>query len=1472
MKAAAPDKAAPERVHRAEETRVEPKRAAEVADPDPIAIRAALGAGSPLDPTVRTRAGRAYAADLSHVRVHTDAHAGQLATDLHARAFTVGEHVAFAPAQYRPGTLAGDALLAHELAHVVQQRGAISPGAPTRAHEADATRAAVAAAHGIGARPSLRTGLALQRCGFLFDDGEVHGHEVLAPAPAAVTFPADDMPGRLATFERRGGWTEAPFDSDGDTFRDSVVRFQVVDTYARGGPRTVAIQLARRADAAHRADARFTLPEDVTAFSLIPRFRATTDGRDPTVVLLNMADTEARISAPVRSPGGDDVYTVEVAGQRLTLTLPTLVTVRPVFAPDAPVAAGGATAIDTTIGPFNDRFRLTFQRDASRPDGATLGVSVLSGGRSYWGESVPLTVTGTLSPRVLSGSGIRLLIDLNGDGAADLDLADRITEASEPSRTGFVTAGPPTERRDHLIVIQGSAVGSAVARFHIEGGQVHAGYSGPGGFEAASAATGITYLAREAVSGTALEDVQRLDQTLSVERQRAVDAGLIGRPLFDAWMQASVDVIQIGLALQGNPPTVDSTLQSRTATDVGTFFDALSTETAHEFQPQTSVFPGMGPSAGSTTWTNPYTGEAQGSTGISTVTIRPWRDELVAAVRGGRWDQALVRYREVLAGLDRWIASKRRAADPELAQRIEYMTTLATELQRISPAGRNVKRIVAVFHPEDESITRAEIVDVPLPMYYWDDGTSWHVVSLANPARPFEPDPVTKAPGETDPPESIFSGLDNRFHLPRGFIRYQIPGGRGGSVRITSSWTFTDYAAAVGLGLAAIGLTLATAGAAGSTVAVVGAYVLAASAVVGAVGAGVDLYERYRANALDEVSVTLDLLQIAGGFAGATQIVAGRLVVNAVEAANAGRAWTGLAARFAAGADVVYLPAAVTAVTADTATVLIVSGQTVDQIRQINGSATLDDAQKRRAIALLLGNLAFMGGMTALAIRGTIPDLRRGPAIRIEFADVQVAATVPRGGARGTGGAAVEPPVRRVAIALPAISEAGAALRAGRPTLGAATTAQEWEAASAAYLQTVRARVAGAAGERLAQIEEQALRMAWRFEETRRITSAVLEAASAHGSQPLRTDLTRRAGRIAAIMNDPALTPTARRTQVQTELAAMDAAAAAEPAVHNAVDWGAARSAAASVSAPTSAGVYVRDSAGNLTRGGQPAGTLGSLLEQVSQANALNFANGVDIEYLVIVREATTAGGQAEVQIVSRPRQILAPAVGTPQTQLPSLREGATGRYVVDIGAGGAAYATDMTPQSDRAVGTLVQTEVPDFATAAQVRRDLTLANIAPRSDPGSVTVLADALRNLTVVFGRPAAGRGVRRLFINNINARYQPADYDQLAGELINVMGRGGQVEVQWDMSPELPNAAAGDRRRLPGSRDHIRGDLLRDALRRRGAQIGYTESTGVPYPYTITPSRTAGGTQRAATDIPPPPNPADPATGHRAVLVFQ
>jgi len=83
--------------------------------------------GSPLPPPVRHQMETSFGADFSAVRVHQ----GPQANMIGALAYTRGENIHFAPGQFDPHSSAGQELLGHELAHVVQQRAGgvgLAPG------------------------------------------------------------------------------------------------------------------------------------------------------------------------------------------------------------------------------------------------------------------------------------------------------------------------------------------------------------------------------------------------------------------------------------------------------------------------------------------------------------------------------------------------------------------------------------------------------------------------------------------------------------------------------------------------------------------------------------------------------------------------------------------------------------------------------------------------------------------------------------------------------------------------------------------------------------------------------------------------------------------------------------------------------------------------------------------------------------------------------------------------------------------------------------------------------------------------------------------------------------------------------------------------------------------------------------------------------------------------------------------------
>jgi len=120
----------------------------------PPAVREVLKApGDPLDGKTRAFMEIRFGHDFSKVRVHADGGAAESARAVNALAYTAGKHVVFAAGRYRPEGDAGKRLLAHELAHVVQQGDrpaaevpSLSPAASPQ--EADAAQAAHGALFG----------------------------------------------------------------------------------------------------------------------------------------------------------------------------------------------------------------------------------------------------------------------------------------------------------------------------------------------------------------------------------------------------------------------------------------------------------------------------------------------------------------------------------------------------------------------------------------------------------------------------------------------------------------------------------------------------------------------------------------------------------------------------------------------------------------------------------------------------------------------------------------------------------------------------------------------------------------------------------------------------------------------------------------------------------------------------------------------------------------------------------------------------------------------------------------------------------------------------------------------------------------------------------------------------------------------------------------------------------------------------
>jgi predicted chitinase len=219
----------------------EPSRG-EVATPGKRTLTEALvqqrpgGGAVPAD--LRARAEPVLGADLSGVKLHAGAESATAAASVGARAYTVGQDVHFGAGEYRPGSEAGDRLIAHELAHTVQQGdvgGApqfkLGVSQPGDAPEVEADHLADAIVTGGGGARGVTQRTAPQIARFPTDpmdttgkDGEPQG---AATRPPGAVDPADQVHMPLDG----GGWSPAygananepgqgPHSHVGETIRD----------------------------------------------------------------------------------------------------------------------------------------------------------------------------------------------------------------------------------------------------------------------------------------------------------------------------------------------------------------------------------------------------------------------------------------------------------------------------------------------------------------------------------------------------------------------------------------------------------------------------------------------------------------------------------------------------------------------------------------------------------------------------------------------------------------------------------------------------------------------------------------------------------------------------------------------------------------------------------------------------------------------------------------------------------------------------------------------------------------------------------------------------------------------------------------------------------------------------------------------------------------------------------------------------
>ena len=88
-------------------------------------IRRKSGGGQPLGGDVGEEMRTAFGRSFDDVRIHADGESSRISRSLGARAFTVGSDIFFGAGEHQPDSASGKHMLAHELAHVVADGGAV---------------------------------------------------------------------------------------------------------------------------------------------------------------------------------------------------------------------------------------------------------------------------------------------------------------------------------------------------------------------------------------------------------------------------------------------------------------------------------------------------------------------------------------------------------------------------------------------------------------------------------------------------------------------------------------------------------------------------------------------------------------------------------------------------------------------------------------------------------------------------------------------------------------------------------------------------------------------------------------------------------------------------------------------------------------------------------------------------------------------------------------------------------------------------------------------------------------------------------------------------------------------------------------------------------------------------------------------------------------------------------------------------
>jgi hypothetical protein len=991
-------------------------------DEDALPASNGLAGGHPLETGLRQRFESSYGRDLSAVRIHTGPEAGTLASSYGARALTYGSEIAFASGQYRPETLRGDLLLAHELAHVVQQNGAEpDPSAPppevdpSPVLEGAANRAALRAVypaldHSVLEQPAVRENaeehldtldldaplpnapLALRRCGPP-DDNEIMAgaHEVEGEAPTEIdpAFASSRAPGEVPYAERSKDYRDKEFDIDGDGDQSAELRVKIRGTKfdEKGVSRNLLEAEVELIQLKSKASITKTLNIGGLGKTFpLPRIRQVTDGLNPTIIDLwgGYTNEIATISLYPPPDVAKPTYKLTTDIQRWTgstdkiheefeYAFPSGDTAQfNVFQPESPVAAGVAYGIDMKVGRFGDPFRLTviYSKILDTPINIGIGPYTKEGSQTE-GVNIP-SVSGIASVadmhlKIVSNTGPKLVLDIRGDGTEIVEIYDQLKGGEEGG--GYLGSDVSTDR-GHTFTVRQPATGKSysLGRFEISEGKIELGYNRARTteFMPASAAALVNSLGKQPLPLGMEQQVLSLLELRRTAREKA----LAGTPLLTAYQKLAMDYID--LLLEITKGSVSTATQKTLATSASAYLAEMEKVGGTQTEQIKFNYAQVSSSEDRYKFTGKEVFRIHGAGLPETVTAQPTAVQFETAVLRGWWPVAYPLFAKITAQMDMFAAFELKKTDKTGAEQLEAQIKLSGRLREVQ--SKNATPVRAVFHPREAFRAAGEIQEIGLLLYYWHDADNWYLADYTDPSKDWlDPYPYNN---EEQPPYGLFEKLNYKKHFPKGYLyfTYEYAPGKTttGRVETTEEKEWSDYLKYAAGAAAIIGVTLFTFGA--GTVAVTTAF--AVSGLFSAASAAADIVEMAGHGYFDTKEILLDVLQIVTSLASTVAISARAALTIYRGAAAAGKtaAYSASALKVLEWADRMIIPMNITAAAGD---VVSFGFMLPGLYKEYQALDKLPEEERLQAKALFLLKVAGTAGLTALSVKGAYAEVRQ---------------------------------------------------------------------------------------------------------------------------------------------------------------------------------------------------------------------------------------------------------------------------------------------------------------------------------------------------------------------------------------------------------------------------------------------------------------------------------------------------------------